>query len=289
MVNTFADPTFDAEQYRIHRPRYPARLFKEILDAHLSSGGQTGVALDLGCGPGIATESLVPYFSKVIGVDPSEGMITAATRAATEIKGDLTYKVGAAEAIPVEDALVDLLTSGSAAVYFAPSWWNEATRVVKPGGTVALFGYSELFLSPRGIPNGEKAAEAIRSCWNSPELVSHSQFGGAAGMQIFDRLALPEQGNGMWGKAEKQVWNKGGVRGDEDVFMAQKITVAELKANLKTAGIYHRWREANKDKADTIEDPIGRMSAQLKEFSGLSDDSVVEIGWELVLIRLKRL
>ena len=40
----------------------------------------------------------------------------------------------------IADASIDLAISATACHYFsAPAWWNEMARVVKPGGTVAVW------------------------------------------------------------------------------------------------------------------------------------------------------
>ena len=77
-------------------------------------------------------------------MDTSEPFIAAArasSKAKTRAGEPVRFEVGSAESMPVEDASVDLLVCGIAAHWFDASWWNEAARVVKPGGTVALFTY----------------------------------------------------------------------------------------------------------------------------------------------------
>jgi hypothetical protein len=78
------DPTFrvysaeQAEQYATHRPGYPTHVIKFIVDHHRATGGQTGVLLDLGCGPGNSTRDLSPYFDVVVGADAGAAMIKKA-------------------------------------------------------------------------------------------------------------------------------------------------------------------------------------------------------------------
>lgn len=55
--------------------------------------------------------NLVPDFKRVIGVDPSEGMVAAAR---AHVKG-VEFEVGGADAVPfVKDESVDLIISGTA-------------------------------------------------------------------------------------------------------------------------------------------------------------------------------
>ncbi len=56
----------------------------------------------------------------------------------------LNDRVGIAEELPFPDGSVDLLTAASAAHWFdAERFVKEATRVLKPRGCLALFGYGD--------------------------------------------------------------------------------------------------------------------------------------------------
>ena len=73
--------------------------------------------------------------------------------------GTIEYKTGYSEKLDfLEDNSVDLVTSGQAAHWFDyPKFWKELTRVVRPGGSVCLYGYPDFFLpdfpSTRGLLN----------------------------------------------------------------------------------------------------------------------------------------
>lgn len=140
--------------------QYPSELFEAVLEQH---GDNRGTLLDLGCGPGIVGASAVDWaanhwpgsdrsavnelahlFETAIGIDTSEPFIAAArARSTARTRSDqpLRFDVGSAESMPVDDASVDLLVCGIAVHWFDPAWWSEAERVVRPGGTVALFTY----------------------------------------------------------------------------------------------------------------------------------------------------
>lgn len=97
-------------------------------------------------------------FSKVIGVDPSKGMIDSAKTADPSAFlsssspphsfADVEYRVGSAESLDwLEDESVDLVAAGQAAHWFDHGkTYKELHRILKPGGTVAYWGYSYLFL-----------------------------------------------------------------------------------------------------------------------------------------------
>ena len=87
---------------------------------------------------------LAHLFDTAVGIDTSEPFIAAArasSKARTRTGQPVRFEAGSAESMPVEDASIDLLVCGIAAHWFAASWWTEAARVVKPGGTVTLFTY----------------------------------------------------------------------------------------------------------------------------------------------------
>ena len=98
---------------------------------------QTGVrtVLDLGAGTGKFTRSLVARGLDVIAVEPDDVMRATLADALPSVR---TVK-GTAEAIPLPDASVDVITAAQA--------WHwvdqaralpEAARVLRPGGSLAL-------------------------------------------------------------------------------------------------------------------------------------------------------
>lgn len=103
----------------------------------------------------------------MIGVDPSEGMISAAKSSVSALTDSnaspspIEYRVGSAENLDwVKDKSVDLITAGQAAHWFKhDNVYAELLRVLKPGGTVAYWGYSYLFLPD----HGRKTTEVIHN------------------------------------------------------------------------------------------------------------------------------
>ena len=162
---TFSRTTFDAAAYLAFRPSYPRWVHDRVLTYHFSHATSgSSLALDLGCGPGISTLSLLPHFDRVIGLDPSSKMVDAAiTPSSPNLPSHLTpshtdgnkgklghveYRQGYSEQLDfLEASSVDLVTSGQAAHWFDyPKFWRELTRVVRPGGSVCLYGYPDFFL-----------------------------------------------------------------------------------------------------------------------------------------------
>jgi ubiquinone/menaquinone biosynthesis C-methylase UbiE len=123
--------------------RYVGRWSRKIGDAFLGwLAPPEGLAwLDLGCGTGALTAQILNRCSPahVIGVEPSEDFLAAATRAIQDARAE--FRLGGGETIPLRDAEVFFAVSGFA-LNFVPDQaaaMREQVRVVKPGGTVAAY------------------------------------------------------------------------------------------------------------------------------------------------------
>lgn len=124
-----------AASYGRYRRDYSAALYEEIERAAGAGGGRR--ALDLGCGTGFVTASLVARGWRVAGADFSAPMLAEARRF---LDGAAPLVRGRAEALPLRDASVALVTCGTAFHWFAPRpALDEIARVLVPGGWVALF------------------------------------------------------------------------------------------------------------------------------------------------------
>src|SRR5439155_13611551 len=68
---------------------------------------ETWVVGDLGCGTGMMSEALAPCVARVIAVDESGPMLTAA-KARLEAHTNVELRTGTIEALPIEDAALDV-------------------------------------------------------------------------------------------------------------------------------------------------------------------------------------
>ena len=88
--------------------------------------------VDLGSGSGRSTLALAEYAGSVVGVEPEDGMLSLARRAARERGGgNVDFVKGTKEDIPLPDSSADVVASFTAGLDVA-----EALRVVRPGGLV---------------------------------------------------------------------------------------------------------------------------------------------------------
>lgn len=122
-----------AATYASFRPTYPAELFTML--ATLSPAHEH--AWDCATGNGQAAVSLAAHFDRVTGTDVGSAMIAHA-----HPHPQVSYAVGPAEAPPIADHTIDLITVAQALHWFdRPSFWQTCTRVLKPDGVLAYWGY----------------------------------------------------------------------------------------------------------------------------------------------------
>lgn len=125
-----------AENYARHRPGYPAALYAYLRrEAALPPGAPIA---DVGSGTGLLSKLFLEQGHPVIGIEPNQAMRLAGERYLAGFSGFRSLD-GRAEALPLEDASVDLLVAGQAFHWFdATPFRREAQRVLRPDGHAAL-------------------------------------------------------------------------------------------------------------------------------------------------------
>jgi len=101
-------------------------------------------ALDVATGTGAVALLLAAAGAEVTGVDLAPALVETARRIAGEQGLDIRYEVGDAEALPLDDASFDVVTS-SVGTMFAPDHARvaaELARVCRPGGRLVLGHWS---------------------------------------------------------------------------------------------------------------------------------------------------
>lgn len=98
--------------------------------------------LDVGCGTGRLLRQAGTYWpeARLIGVDPANGMIEMAKR----LTPNATFYTGTAEALPLQDASVDLALSTISFHHWRDqaAGIREIARVLRPGGYFLLVDMS---------------------------------------------------------------------------------------------------------------------------------------------------
>lgn len=138
-MSTFKDHfSTESARYAAYRPAYPAALFAWL--AKQCTDHDT--ALDCATGSGQAALGLAPHFRQVVATDASAEQIRH-----VEPHPGIDYRVAPAEASGLGDHSVDLITVAQAAHWLdLPRFYGEASRVLKPGGMLAIWGYGRMVL-----------------------------------------------------------------------------------------------------------------------------------------------
>ncbi len=127
-------------EYAAQRPTYPDGLFAFIARAAPAKN----VAWDCATGNGQAAVGLVRHFAHVEATDASAAQLAHAMPAPR-----VNYSVAPAERTAFADASFDALCVAQALHWFDfDRFFPEATRVLKPGGVFAAWGYARMTVTP---------------------------------------------------------------------------------------------------------------------------------------------
>ncbi|KAH9818896.1 S-adenosyl-L-methionine-dependent methyltransferase [Melampsora americana] len=251
MAFTFSDESYSIESYHTYRPRYPQELYQSIINYHQAD---LQLALDLGCGTGIVTTDLLRLgeFQRVIGIDPSEPMIDYAKKSHQDPR--LDFRQGRAEKLDgIESASVDMLVAGTSAHWFSSDWWDEAARVLKPKGTVAVFVYGGMWPDP----DHPKANELRSTMFSFEKELGNWTTGNTISHNMYDDLPLPQKSN-EFNSIERIQWNREGK--GKRLIMFDRLTIPNFRKRVYTFGVAHRWKVENPKKVGSLdEDPIERV------------------------------
>lgn len=161
MSRTFRDHFSAAAGYARFRPRYPRALFEFLADV----APEHGLAWDCATGSGQAAVELAPYFDRVVATDASVGQLARAER-----KSPAWFVAGLAEAAPLPDSGVDLMTVAQALHWLdRGQFYRQARRVAKPGAVVAAWTYPLLSAGDDVDPILHRFAYETVGPWWPPE------------------------------------------------------------------------------------------------------------------------
>jgi SAM-dependent methyltransferase len=131
-----------AAEYDRHRPGYPDELVDRACQiARIGSGDDV---LEVGCGSGQLTRSLVARGLRVVAVEPGERL---AALAAVNLGGSglVDFVNARFEGAPTAEGHFRAVFSASAFHWIDPDVsWQKAARALVPGGTLALIQYCGL-------------------------------------------------------------------------------------------------------------------------------------------------
>jgi ubiquinone/menaquinone biosynthesis C-methylase UbiE len=134
------DKTEIATTYDAARTLAPEtlRLWQDLLSVHIDRAA-ISLVIDLGCGTGRFSELLAAHFGvQVIGIDPSLKMVAQARRKPTI--GNVVYRQGSAEALPLPDGCADLVFMSMVYHHLTDptAVARECHRALRQGGSVCI-------------------------------------------------------------------------------------------------------------------------------------------------------
>jgi SAM-dependent methyltransferase len=122
--------------------------FSRMRDAYLDklTFPPDAEVLEVGCGTGVLARALVKradFAGRVIGIEPSPGLLDAARRLAKQEGVDhlIEFRLGDGQALDVANAQFQTVIAHTVVSHVQDPFAviKEAARVVKPGGMVAIF------------------------------------------------------------------------------------------------------------------------------------------------------
>lgn len=154
-----------AEDYDRHRPSYPHQLIDGVCEA---AGLRAGAAvLEIGCGTGQLTRSLLARGLQVTAVEPGQQLLARARDRLVGL-GDVQFVNARLEDAVLPRAHYSAVFSASAIHWIDPDVsWRKAADALVDGGSVALISYFGLADS-RGAEDQQALRAAIATI--APEL-----------------------------------------------------------------------------------------------------------------------
>jgi SAM-dependent methyltransferase len=261
--------------------------------------GGRNVCVDLGCGHGVVARALADEFEQVYGVDPSAGMIAQA-ESLTSDKKHVAFVRSSAESLPFLQAeSVDLAVSGEAAHWFNyEPLFAELKRVVKPGGTIAFWGYADHVYV--GYP---RASAVLRHYASAKDTALLGPYWPQPGHRILqDKLRALRPPPEDWTDIQRLEYEPavlGAGSGQGTKLMDRRVTLGESLQYIRTWSAYHGWREAHPDPkmrsedgdGDVVDELCDKMLAAEKDWQESASplDREVEIEWASVIILARKI
>lgn len=270
---TYQQKTYSGNNYAAFRPTYSPSWFEYL---RTFCGGTIDLAVDVGCGTGIATQELGNVAKEVIGVEPSLVMLEQAK--SLNKKPNVKYIQGSDTDLLklIGKDTADLLSVAEAAHWFTyPEFW-DSLDIVKPNGTFALYGYKDVHIL--GYP---QAVEALKMYSYSPEyLANYWDSGRQLLTDFYDDLTPPDNF-----KVEKRVV----IMGDDPNYetsplkIEKECKVEDIVRFLNTYSPLHNWRKANpgaRDIVDQFKEDLERL--------GLRMDQDIKVRWDVIYILARK-
>jgi SAM-dependent methyltransferase len=203
--------------------------------------------------------------------------ITAASPSLTNIE----FRQCGAENIPfLGDGSVDMVVSGQAAHWFDyPTFFPEMRRILRAGGTLALWGYKDhVFVDyPKATDILNKYAYGA----DSHMLGSYWQQPGRSVVQNKYRDIIPPADE--WEAVQRIEYEpraEGKRSGEGTLFLEMRMRVRDCMNYIRTWSSYHAWKEAHPGMEKKENGGEGDIVDQMFEEIRGAEEGLGGEGWE---------
>lgn len=191
-----------------------------------------------------------------------------------------------------------------------PEFWAEAAKIVKPGGTVALWTCASLYcrrylltyllcedkLNTYVDPSTPNAAEVNKALYHLEQevLKPYELRPNRLSYNLYDDLPLPwnvDPPVSAFPKSEfvRCEWDRNGVpREGNGFFVGKETTLDDLEKSLSTASMVTRWRAANPILNGTEDDCVKAAMREIRKVLGIHSSETLNVGNSCVLLLFKR-
>jgi len=278
--------------YAAFRPTYPPSLYQTVLAYHR---GPRKLLVDLGCGHGLISREMSKQFDRVIGTDPSPGMVKQAqTQSPASEFPNVEFRVAAAEGLPfVEDESVDMVVAGQAAHWFRYDIvFPELKRILRKGGTLAFWGYKDHVYI--GYP---KASALVQKYFygDDPErnLGKYWEPGRFIVRNKLREVRPPEDLYEDVTRVEYEPNPVAANSGEGTMFMTKEMTLGQSKDYVRTASSFHEWErkhpESKSRSSGGSGDVVDLMYDEMSAAEGWDDDDMkLQLEWGSAIVMARR-
>lgn len=231
-------------------------------------------------------------FTKVIGTDPSQGMIEQATSRTTSSEyPNVEFTEANAESLPfAKDQSVDMVVAGQAAHWFDyPGLFAALKRVMRPGGTLAFWGYKDpMFVD---YPQANELLKHFYYDKQDPDALGpYWQQPGRSVVQNKYRAIKPS--GDEWEDIQRVEYEpacNGPHSGEGTPFIEMKAPISAFMEYTRTFSAYHGWQEAHPDRrkksaggsGDNVDELFDKIVASERSLQEVENwqDKIADIEW----------
>jgi trans-aconitate 3-methyltransferase len=211
---------------------------------------------------------------------------------------NIDFVQASAESLPFLDGeSVDMVVAGQAAHWFDYSkLFKEMKRIVRPGGTLAFWGYTDHIF--REYPTASKLLHETAYGSSKNLLGSYWQQPGRSIVQNYLRDIKPPKGEWEVDRREYDPTIPRSKSNEGGFVMERRMTVAMNMEYIRTWSSYHGWQETHPERkaksaggeGDVVDDLFEEIKEAEPEWGNQGDlrEKEVDIGWGTALVLARR-